>query len=102
MYSTDRVAKTSETTDRFIYAVNVVAQSLKSTSPAWFSYGINTAVVRLLDMFAWRTVWMSLLWFIFFINLFSLVETDGHKVGLPVLGHVQPRQIEECTTDKDD
>jgi 1-acylglycerone phosphate reductase len=70
MYSTNKVIKQSETTDRFIYAENVVAQSLKSTSPAWFWYGINTATVRLIDMFAWRTIWVSLpqlSWFICFL-----------------------------------
>ncbi|TIC98951.1 NADPH-dependent 1-acyldihydroxyacetone phosphate reductase [Colletotrichum higginsianum] len=54
-------------TDRFDYATNVVAQSLKSSPPSWFWYGSFTGVTRFLDMFCWRTVWDTLMW-----NMFSL------------------------------
>ncbi|TGJ82157.1 hypothetical protein E0Z10_g6605 [Xylaria hypoxylon] len=42
-------------TDRFEYAANVVAQSLKSSPTAWFWYGSSTSVIRFFDTFGWRT-----------------------------------------------
>lgn len=48
-----------ETTDRFEYAANVVAQSLKSSPAAWFWYGNATRIIRFFDTFAWRTFWVS-------------------------------------------
>ncbi|KAF2685184.1 NAD(P)-binding protein [Lentithecium fluviatile CBS 122367] len=44
-----------KTTDRFDYASNVVAQSLKSSPKAWFWYGSATTIIRFFDTFAWRT-----------------------------------------------
>ncbi|MCJ1468414.1 hypothetical protein MMC07_007042 [Pseudocyphellaria aurata] len=38
-------------TDRFKYATNVVAQSLKSTPPAWYWFGSFTGLTRCLDTF---------------------------------------------------
>ncbi|KAK0634887.1 hypothetical protein B0T17DRAFT_623040 [Bombardia bombarda] len=51
------VQRTPNTTDRFVYAENVVGQSLKPHPPAWFWYGNTTLLVRLLDTFAWHTIW---------------------------------------------
>ncbi|KAI0532999.1 hypothetical protein GGR58DRAFT_488365 [Xylaria digitata] len=45
----------SKVTDRFEYAANVVAQSLKSSPAAWFWYGSSTRVIRFFDTFGWRT-----------------------------------------------
>ncbi|RYP41541.1 hypothetical protein DL767_000968 [Monosporascus sp. MG133] len=42
-----------ETTDRFEYAANVVAQSLRSSPSAWFWYGSATSIIRFFDTFAW-------------------------------------------------
>ncbi|KAF2644244.1 NAD(P)-binding protein [Massarina eburnea CBS 473.64] len=45
----------SKTTDRFDYASNVVAQSLRASPKAWFWYGSATTIIRFFDTFAWRT-----------------------------------------------
>lgn len=42
-----------------MYARNVVAQSLGSSPKAWFWYGSYTTLIRFLDTFAWRTIWVS-------------------------------------------
>ncbi|KAI1771741.1 hypothetical protein F4818DRAFT_428916 [Hypoxylon cercidicola] len=52
-------------TDRFLYAKNVVAQTLKPSPPAWFWYGSFTRMIRFLDTFGPRTVWDSMLWKMF-------------------------------------
>ncbi|KAI5854489.1 NAD(P)-binding protein [Durotheca rogersii] len=52
-------------TDRFQYATNVVAESLKASPSAWFWYGSFTRMIRFLDTFGWRTVWDSMLWGMF-------------------------------------
>ncbi|ROT38904.1 NAD(P)-binding protein [Sodiomyces alkalinus F11] len=52
-------------TDRFQYATNVVAQSLKASTPAWYWYGSHTGMIRFLDTFGWRTIWDSMLWKMF-------------------------------------
>ncbi|KAF2792194.1 NAD(P)-binding protein [Melanomma pulvis-pyrius CBS 109.77] len=49
-------------TDRFDYAANVVAQSLRSKPPAWFWYGSYTRMTWFYDIFGWRTIWDSTLW----------------------------------------
>lgn len=49
-----------DTTDRFSYAANVVPQTLKLSPPACFWFGRTTCLVRFLDIFAWRTIWVSL------------------------------------------
>ncbi|KAI2618199.1 NAD(P)-binding protein [Hypoxylon sp. NC1633] len=60
------VTRTPEgATDRFKYAENVVAQSLKKAPPAWFWYGSFTGTIRFLDTFGWRTIWDSWLWKMF-------------------------------------
>ncbi|RYP78221.1 hypothetical protein DL771_000698 [Monosporascus sp. 5C6A] len=51
-----------ETTDRFEYAANVVAQSLRSSPSAWFWYGSATSIIRFFDTFAWRTLWDFVFW----------------------------------------
>ncbi|KAH6638605.1 hypothetical protein BKA67DRAFT_652063 [Truncatella angustata] len=62
----NHVTRTPEgATDRFKYATNVVAQSLKASPPAWFWYGSFTGMIRFLDTFGWRTVWDSMLWKMF-------------------------------------
>ncbi|KAK4077738.1 uncharacterized protein Triagg1_3432 [Trichoderma aggressivum f. europaeum] len=53
----NHVQRTPKTTSRFDYASNVVSQSLKSSPAAWFWTGSATAIIRFLDMFAWRTIW---------------------------------------------
>ncbi|KAJ2976920.1 hypothetical protein NUW58_g7967 [Xylaria curta] len=53
----------SNTTDRFEYAARVVAQSSRTSPPAWFWYGKTTLLVRFLDTFAWRTD--MLMWHMF-------------------------------------
>ncbi|KAL7954996.1 NAD(P)-binding protein [Trichoderma compactum] len=53
----DHVQRTPKTTSRFEYASNVVSQSLRSSPAAWFWTGSATGIIRLLDMFAWRTIW---------------------------------------------
>ncbi|OQE43596.1 hypothetical protein PENCOP_c003G00519 [Penicillium coprophilum] len=47
-------------TDRFKYATNVVAQSLRPRPSAWFWYGSSTGLIWFLDTFAWRTIWVFL------------------------------------------
>ncbi|KAK8067434.1 hypothetical protein PG996_006546 [Apiospora saccharicola] len=54
-------------TDRFKYASNVVAMSMRSAPPAWFWYGSFTFLTRFLDIFGWRRVWDGILW-----NMFGL------------------------------
>ncbi|KFA56126.1 hypothetical protein S40293_00089 [Stachybotrys chartarum IBT 40293] len=62
-------------TDRFKYATNVVAATLRSSPPAWFWYGSFTGLTRFLDTFAWRTIWDSMLW-----NLFGLQKLkEAHQ-----------------------
>nr|BDX35604.1 short-chain dehydrogenase/reductase StrD [Stachybotrys sp.] len=62
-------------TDRFKYARNVVATTLKSSPPAWFWYGSFTGLARFLDTFGWRTVWDSMVW-----NLFGLQKLkEAHQ-----------------------
>ncbi|KAF4592097.1 NAD(P)-binding protein [Ophiocordyceps camponoti-floridani] len=56
------VQRTPETTNRFDYAANVVAQSLKPSPTAWFWYGKATSIIRFFDMFAWRTFWDVVFW----------------------------------------
>lgn len=48
----------TDTTDRFIYAKNVVAQSLKKKPGAWFWYGKLTWSVRLLNLLTGGTIWV--------------------------------------------
>ncbi|KAH9890258.1 hypothetical protein F4778DRAFT_753135 [Xylariomycetidae sp. FL2044] len=55
------VQRVPNTTDRFEYAEKVVLQCLSSSPPAWFWYGKTTLFVRLLDTFAWRTIWDSVM-----------------------------------------
>ncbi|KAF2177782.1 NAD(P)-binding protein [Zopfia rhizophila CBS 207.26] len=49
-------------TDRFDYAANVVAHSLRSRPQAWFWYGSYTRLTWFYDVFGWRTIWDSTLW----------------------------------------
>ncbi|KAF7863845.1 hypothetical protein EAF04_006810 [Stromatinia cepivora] len=56
------VQRTPKTTNRFIYAGNVVTQSLKSSPPAWFWTGSATRIIRFLDTFAFRTIWDYIFW----------------------------------------
>ncbi|RDA93282.1 hypothetical protein CP533_2049 [Ophiocordyceps camponoti-saundersi (nom. inval.)] len=56
------VQRTPETTDRFDYAANVVAQSLRPSPAAWFWYGKATSIIRFFDTFAWRTFWDYVFW----------------------------------------
>jgi len=58
----EHVRRVPVTTDRFLYAQNIVSQSLKLSSPAWFWYGNATLFVRILDAFAPRTIWDRILW----------------------------------------
>ncbi|KAI1125554.1 hypothetical protein F5Y10DRAFT_246809 [Nemania abortiva] len=53
----EHVRRTPKTTDRFEYAANVVAHSLKSSPAAWFWYGSSSRIIRFFDTFAWRTFW---------------------------------------------
>jgi len=72
------VTRTPEgATDRYKYAANVVAQSLKSSPPAWFWYGSFTRMIRFLDTFGWRTVWDSMLWKMF--NLEKLKQAASNR-----------------------
>ncbi|KAI5867519.1 NAD(P)-binding protein [Durotheca rogersii] len=59
------VRRTPDTTDRFVYAHNVVAQSLKPSPPAWFWYGKATFIIRMLDALAFRTIWDGMFWSMF-------------------------------------
>ncbi|KAJ2999378.1 hypothetical protein NUW58_g14 [Xylaria curta] len=59
------VKRVPDTTNRFVYAKNVVAQSVKTSPPAWFWYGKTTTVIRLLDTFWFRTVWDGMFWGMF-------------------------------------
>ncbi|RYP54382.1 hypothetical protein DL768_000799 [Monosporascus sp. mg162] len=56
------VQRTPETTDRFEYATNVVAHSLKSSPSAWFWYGKTTSIIRFFDTFGWRTFFDWVFW----------------------------------------
>ena len=49
----------TETTSREIYASHVVPQTLKDSPPAWYWVGATTGVVRFLDTFGFRSVWVS-------------------------------------------
>ncbi|EHK47041.1 hypothetical protein TRIATDRAFT_306768 [Trichoderma atroviride IMI 206040] len=53
----DHVTRTPKTTSRFVYASNVVSQSLRSSPVPWLWTGSATGIIRFLDMFAWRTIW---------------------------------------------
>ncbi|BCR86201.1 uncharacterized protein ACHE_30188A [Aspergillus chevalieri] len=66
------------TTDRFQYAAKVVAESLNSSPSAWFWYGSQTTLIRVLDMFCWRTIWDSIFWRMF--DLGKLKEAHSAKV----------------------
>ncbi|KAI1074586.1 NAD(P)-binding protein [Whalleya microplaca] len=59
------VQRSPETTNRFSYAAQVVSQSLRPDPPAWLWYGKTTRIVRFFDMFAWRTIWDCIFWFMF-------------------------------------
>ncbi|KAF4627995.1 hypothetical protein G7Y89_g10157 [Cudoniella acicularis] len=59
---TQHVQRVPVTTDRFVYAQNVVSESLKSAPRAWFWYGSASLFVRLLDALAPRTIWDRILW----------------------------------------
>ncbi|KAI2608216.1 uncharacterized protein GGS25DRAFT_531404 [Hypoxylon fragiforme] len=48
------VRRTPVTTDRFIYAEKVVAQSLSRSPPPWFWYGKKASLVHLFDIIGWR------------------------------------------------
>lgn len=48
------------TTDRVVYAKNVCMQSLSNCPPAWYWSGKTTGLVRFLDTFAWRGIWVIL------------------------------------------
>lgn len=41
------------------YAKGVVATVLKQSPPVWFWYGNSTLLVRTLDTFLPRTIWVS-------------------------------------------
>ncbi|CAI6101403.1 unnamed protein product [Clonostachys chloroleuca] len=80
------------TTDRFDYASRVVSQSLQSSPAAWFWYGKTTWLVRFLDAFSWRTIWV----------IISL-QTNGKYIeisfltclGLSTLENVRFWEVEE-------
>ncbi|KAJ8130527.1 hypothetical protein O1611_g3103 [Lasiodiplodia mahajangana] len=59
------VQRVPDTTDRFEYAKNVVAQSVRTSPPAWFWCGKGTALIRFLDTFGFRTIWDGIFWGIF-------------------------------------
>ncbi|PHH61959.1 hypothetical protein CDD81_7708 [Ophiocordyceps australis] len=72
------VQRVPDTTSRFVYAEQVVAQSLKTVPAAWFWYGKTTSMVRLLDMFGWRTVFDGIFW-----NMFGLAKLrHGEKMKM--------------------
>lgn len=52
----------TETTSREIYASHVVPQTLRDSPPAWYWVGATTGVVRFVDTFGFRSVWVSVLW----------------------------------------
>ncbi|KAI0427505.1 NAD(P)-binding protein [Xylaria sp. FL1042] len=56
------IHRVPETTNRFLYAEKVVAESLKSSPSAWFWYGNTTAFVRFFDVVGFRTVWDYVFW----------------------------------------
>ncbi|KAH8781185.1 hypothetical protein F5883DRAFT_168950 [Diaporthe sp. PMI_573] len=77
---TQHVQRTPNTTDRFDYARNIVAQSLKPAPPAWFWYGKATLSVRILTTFAWRTIWDRIFWAMFGLGkLQQRFLRDGRK-----------------------
>ncbi|KAG9231667.1 hypothetical protein BJ875DRAFT_468856 [Amylocarpus encephaloides] len=65
---TQHVQRVPVTTDRSVYAQNVVSQSLKSSPTAWFWFGNATFITRLLDAIAPRTIWDRILWGLFNFN----------------------------------
>ncbi|KAL9595236.1 MAG: hypothetical protein Q9219_006570 [cf. Caloplaca sp. 3 TL-2023] len=58
----EHVQRVPNTTHRDVYARRVVAQTLKSAPPAWFWVGDTTGIVRFMDVFGFRTVWVSFHW----------------------------------------
>ncbi|KKY17672.1 putative short chain dehydrogenase [Diplodia seriata] len=72
------VRRTPETTDRFVYARRVVAQSLKSRPPAWAFIGNVTGLVRFFDIFGFRRVWDYIFWSMF--NFSKLKEENLKRV----------------------
>ncbi|KAK8024079.1 hypothetical protein PG993_012145 [Apiospora rasikravindrae] len=72
------VQRVPETTNRFEYAANVAAESLKPSPAAWFWYGKTTSIIRFFDTFAWRTFWDMIFWRTF--NLAKL--RDAHCTRL--------------------
>ncbi|KAA8565455.1 hypothetical protein EYC84_009315 [Monilinia fructicola] len=73
------VQRTPKTTNRFVYAGNVVTQSLKASPPAWFWTGSATRIIRFLDTFAFRTVWDYIFWSDF--NFGKLQKAHALKEG---------------------
>ncbi|PHH81252.1 hypothetical protein CDD82_1191 [Ophiocordyceps australis] len=72
------VRRVPDTTSRFVYAEQVVAQSLKKAPTAWFWYGKQTFTVWLLDAFGWRTIFDGMFW-----NMFGLGKVkDGKKAKM--------------------
>ncbi|KAI1362868.1 hypothetical protein F5Y08DRAFT_257890 [Xylaria arbuscula] len=69
------VERVPDTTDRFVYARNVVKQSLSQHSPAWFWYGKTTFLVRFLDIFGWRTTWDRIFTFLFGLGKLKRLAT---------------------------
>ena len=51
---------TLDTTPRAVYASYVVPETLKSRPPAWYWVGATTGIVRFMDIFGFRTVWVGL------------------------------------------
>ena len=49
-----------DTTPREIYASKVVPATLKPSPPAWYWVGATTGIVRFVDIFGFRTFWVSL------------------------------------------
>lgn len=66
-------------TDRFKYASNVVAQSIRSNPPAWYWYGSFTGLTRFLDTFGWRTVWDSIMWKMFSLQTLKQAHVNQAK-----------------------
>lgn len=48
-----------DTTDRHIYAKKVVPQSLRAYPPAWYWVGSTSGIVWFMDIFGFRTAWVS-------------------------------------------
>ncbi|KAI0200237.1 NAD(P)-binding protein [Astrocystis sublimbata] len=73
------VQRIPDSTNRFVYAKHVVAQSLKSSPPAWYWYGNATLSIRFLTSFGWGTIWDWIFWNMFDLKVIKQYYSQKEK-----------------------